>query len=117
MENNQGETLFRCISLAYPSDAAFEREMGLPPKTVSNWRRGRSTTYLKMLPELAHVLGVPVGDLVGAGREEHTTGEGELWKALRGVKHLPSHKKEELYKILTAVIVAMTGEVPHEEKE
>ncbi len=52
-----GETVTRLISEQFPSDAAFERMIGLPPKTVSNWRRGRSATYMKMLPALEAALG------------------------------------------------------------
>ena len=38
------EKVLRLIDLKYESDVAFERAAELPPKTVSNWRRGRSTT-------------------------------------------------------------------------
>ena len=51
----QGESVARERILAlieneYDSDAAFEREMELPPKTVNNWRRGRSSSFMKILP-------------------------------------------------------------------
>ena len=53
---NQSKTRERIISLIeaeFESDAAFERAMGLAEKTVNNWRRDRSASYMKMLPELA----------------------------------------------------------------
>ncbi|MBO7303602.1 MAG: hypothetical protein J6V09_00060, partial [Clostridia bacterium] len=48
----------------YESDAAFERAFGLAEKTVNNWRRGRSSSYMKMLPELSAEFRVNVGELL-----------------------------------------------------
>ena len=59
-----GETIFTLIERRYGSDAAFERAANLPPKTVNNWRRGRSSSYMKMLPELASLFGVSVQELL-----------------------------------------------------
>ena len=52
------------IESEYESDAAFERELGLPPKTVNNWRRGRSASFMRMLPALADSFDVSVGELL-----------------------------------------------------
>lgn len=59
-----GEIIFSLIETRYASDAAFERAANLPPKTVNNWRRGRSASYMKMLPELAALFDVSVRDLL-----------------------------------------------------
>ena len=59
-----GEIIFSLIELRYGSDAAWERAANLPPKTVNNWRRGRSSSYMKMLPELAALFDVSVRDLL-----------------------------------------------------
>ena len=59
-----GEIIFSLIETQYGSDAAFERAANLPPKTVNNWRRGRSSSYMKMLPELATLFSVSVHDLL-----------------------------------------------------
>ena len=64
---NQSKTRERIISLIeaeFESDAAFERAMGLAEKTVNNWRRDRSASYMKMLPELAAGFGIGVGELL-----------------------------------------------------
>ncbi len=58
------EKILALIESEYDSDAAFEREMELPPKTVNNWRRGRSASYMKMLPRLAESFDVSVGELL-----------------------------------------------------
>lgn len=52
------------IEAEYESDAAFERAMGIPDKTVNNWRRGRSASFMKMLPELSERFRVNVGELM-----------------------------------------------------
>ena len=52
------------IDSEFESDAAFEREMGLSDKTVNNWRRGRSSSFMKILPKLSASLGVNIGELL-----------------------------------------------------
>ena len=52
------------IESEFESDAAFERAMGLGDKTVNNWRRARSSSFMKMLPALADSFDVSVGELL-----------------------------------------------------
>ena len=52
------------IEAEYESDAAFERAMGIPDTTVNNWRRGRSASFMKMLPELSERFRVNIGELM-----------------------------------------------------
>lgn len=65
-EKNEGvrERILSLISSSFESDAAFERALSLPQKTVNNWRRGRSASYMKMLPRLSEEFGVNVGELL-----------------------------------------------------
>lgn len=66
--NNSAQVLEKIISLIeseFESDAAFERSVGLADKTVSNWRRGRSASYMKMLPRLSEIFKVNIGELLG----------------------------------------------------
>ena len=58
------ERILALIENEYESDAAFEREMNLPPKTVNNWRRGRSSSYMKMLPRFAEDFDISLGELL-----------------------------------------------------
>ena len=58
------ERVLSLIDAEFESDAAFERAMELPDKTVSNWRRGRSSSYMNMLPTLSEVFRVNVGELL-----------------------------------------------------
>jgi transcriptional regulator with XRE-family HTH domain len=56
--------LLSLIDSEFTSDAAFEREMGLKEKTVSNWRRGKSASFMGILPSLANRLSVNIGELI-----------------------------------------------------
>lgn len=52
------ERVLALIDSQYESDAAFERALGLREKTVNNWRRGRSASFMRMLPQLSERFGV-----------------------------------------------------------
>ncbi len=58
------ERVLSLIESEFESDAAFERVMSLPEKTVNNWRRGRSASFMRMLPELSSRFGVNIGELL-----------------------------------------------------
>ena len=62
--NETRERVLSLIETEFKSDAEFEREMNLPQKTVNNWRRGLSSSFMKMLPELAAGFGIGVGELL-----------------------------------------------------
>lgn len=52
------------IESEYESDAAFERAVGLADKTVNNWRRGRSASFMNMLPKLSETFSVSVSQIM-----------------------------------------------------
>jgi transcriptional regulator with XRE-family HTH domain len=58
------EKVLELIESEFESDAAFERALGLAEKTVNNWRRGRSASFMKMLPLLSDKFGINVGTLM-----------------------------------------------------
>lgn len=65
MKENTEKIRVRVLSLIeteFKSDAAFERAMNLPQKTVNNWRRGRSSSFMQMLPTLSDRFGVNLGE-------------------------------------------------------
>ena len=59
------ERVIGLISEKYPSDAAFEREIGIPQRTVADWKRRKSKSYLKMIPQLCEALNVTTDYLLG----------------------------------------------------
>ena len=65
-ENNERirERVLSLIDSEFESDASFEREMELGEKTVNNWRRGRSSSFMRILPELSELFGVNIGELL-----------------------------------------------------
>ena len=58
------ERILSLIDSEFDSDAAFEREMNLPKKTVNNWRRCRSTSFMQMLPTISQRFDINISDLM-----------------------------------------------------
>ncbi len=67
------ERILSLIDSEFESDAAFERALGLSEKTVNNWRRGRSASYMKMLPRLSEEFRVNVGELLDMPLRQNTS--------------------------------------------
>jgi len=65
------ERLFKLIRGKYETDVEFEKALGLKEKTVDTWKRGKSSAYLKMLPELCEHFQVSADYLLG--RSDNTT--------------------------------------------
>lgn len=102
------ERIFSLIASEYESDAAFERSLGLKDKTVNNWRRGKSASYMKMLPRLSEVFRVSVSDLldmpIEADRAELSEAELHLLHLYRRARALPKAQREALAQTLESVI-------------
>ena len=112
------ETAARIISLIeseFESDAAFERELGLAPKTVNNWRRGRSASYMKMLPRLADSFGVSVGELldmpIGHSGMDLSDDEINLLTLYRKCSVLTAPQRLAMTKTLESVIMLYLNSV------
>lgn len=67
------ERVLSLIESEFPSDAAFERELALAEKTVNNWRRCRSASFMRILPRLSEVFGVNVGELLDVPLRHNTS--------------------------------------------
>ena len=67
------ERVLTLIKAEFESDASFERELNLNEKTVSNWRRGRSASFMRMLPELSRTFGVNVGEILDIPLQEDSS--------------------------------------------
>lgn len=96
------------ISAEYESDAAFERDMDLKEKTVNNWRRGRSASFMKMLPALSEKFSVNVGEIldmpIRSDTSELSDDELSLLKLYRKTSILPEKAKSALRENLEATI-------------
>ena len=117
------ETRAKIIALIeseYESDAAFERELGLPAKTVNNWRRGRSASFMKMLPALADSFEVSVGELLDVpithDSSELSEDEIELLSLYRKSGVLSAKQKLALRKTLESTIELYLASAPEKKK-
>ena len=96
------------IESEYESDAAFERAMGLSEKTVNNWRRGRSASFMKMLPRLSDNFSVNVGELLDIPLRRDTSElseeELQLLRLYRKARPLPEKMRAALRETLETTI-------------
>ena len=96
------------IDSEFESDASFERELSLPDKTVNNWRRGRSASFMKLLPELSRCFGVNVGELldipISGDSAELSDDEISLLELYRKAHVLPQKARAALRKTLEMTI-------------
>lgn len=94
------ERVLSLIDAGFESDAAFERAMGLADKTVNNWRRGRSSSFMKMLPTLSDEFGVNIGELLDIPLRKDTS---ELSEEELHLLHLYRRSRTMPQKMRTAL--------------
>ncbi len=109
-ENNEKirERVISLIESEFDSDASFERTMGLAEKTVNNWRRGRSSSYMKMLPAMSEKFNVNIGEILAIPLRKDTSELSEdelnLLHLYRKSRTLPVKLRQSLSKTLESVI-------------
>lgn len=104
------------IESEFDSDAAFERAMSIPDKTVNNWRRGRSASFIKYLPQLSERFKVNVGELMDIPLRKDTSELSEeelhllhLYRRSRSMPEKMRHAlRETLEKTITLYISTYT---------
>ena len=101
------DKLISLIESEFESDAAFERALGLPQKTVNNWRRDRSRSYMNMLPRLSEVFSVSVSELMDMPLKngfELSDDEIHLLSLYRSARVLPKTLRDALRKNLESTV-------------
>ena len=102
------ERVLSLIESEFESDAAFERAMQLPTKTVNNWRRGRSSSFMKMLPTLSERFKVNVSELLDMPLRKDTSElsdeELHLLKLYRKARTMPLKMRTALRETLETTI-------------
>ena len=102
------ERVLALIDSEFESDASFERELGMSEKTVSNWRRGRSASFMRHLPELSELFGVNVGELLdiplSADGDQLSEEEISLLTLYRKSNILPKKMRRALTETLESTI-------------
>ena len=58
------DRIFLLVDKMYSEQREFAADLGIPASRVSEWRRKKSTSYNKRLPQIAIVLGTTVEYLV-----------------------------------------------------
>ena len=105
---NIRERILSLIDAEFESDAAFERALGIPEKTVNNWRRGRSASYMRMLPRLSEEFKVNVGELLDmplrSDTSELSDDELHLLHLYRKSRTMPQKMRTALRETLENVI-------------
>ena len=121
---NVRERVLSLIDSEFESDAAFERALGLPEKTVNNWRRERSSSYMKMLPRLSEEFRVNVGELLDIPLRSDTSELSEeelhLLHLYRKSRTLPIKLREALRENLESTItlyIKSVGELKAKNKK
>ena len=96
------------IESEFESDAAFERVMGLADKTVNNWRRARSSSFMKMLPKLSEEFKVNISELMDLPLRRDTSElsdeELHLLKLYRKSRSMPESMRSALRDTLESTI-------------
>ena len=102
------EKLILLIEAEYESDASFERALGLKEKTVNNWRRGLSSSFMKMLEELARAFRMNVSELMdiplSGGASELSEDELRLLSLFRKTRTMPQKMRYALSETLESTI-------------
>ncbi len=108
------------IESEYDSDASFEREVGLAPKTVNNWRRGRSASFMKLLPRLAECFDVSVGELLDVPISHNgldlSEDEINILTLYRKCTSLTARQRIALSKTIESVITLYLNSAPEKKK-
>lgn len=96
------------IESEFESDAAFERALGLADKTVNNWRRSRSSSFMKMLPMLSETFKVNIGELLDMPLRRDTSElsdeELQLLRLYRKSRSMPDAMRRALKETLETTI-------------
>ena len=111
------------IDSEFESDAAFERAFGIPDKTVNNWRRGRSSSFMRMLPELSDTFRVNVGELLDMPLRRDTSELSEeelhllhLYRKSRSMPEKMRHALRETIEKTITLYISTATELKNEKK-
>lgn len=64
------DRIFQLVDNKYREQREFAAELGLPASRISEWRRRKSESYMKRLPQIAEILNTTVEYLLTGGKKE-----------------------------------------------
>lgn len=71
------DRIFELVDQKYEEQQHFAAELGIPASRASEWRRRKSASYTKRLPEIAQVLNTTVDYLLTGEKKEPATVSGD----------------------------------------
>ena len=101
------EIILDLIKINYSSDVAFEEAAGLKRKTVDNWKRGLSKSYLKMIPKLCELFNVKPDYILGIEIPDATSEHPALTEHQLLVKMVNERAKGKSSDALKEIIAMM----------
>ena len=102
------ERVLSLVDSEFESDVAFEKEMELPAKTVNNWRRHLSSSYMKILPKLSERFKVNISELLDmpilGESSELSEDEIHILTLYRKSRTLPTKLRQSLSESIESII-------------
>ena len=82
------DRIFELVDIKYNEQQAFAAKLGIDPTIPSRWRKGKSTSYQKYLPQIAEALGTTTEYLL--------TGEGPKKKSAPAVSDSDTISEDDI---------------------
>lgn len=96
------DRIFKLLDAKKIEQKAFAAQVGVSEGTVSNWRRGVSSSYTRYLVEIAQVLGTTTADLLGEKQQSSPPSEED--RLLAGYDALSARNREKLEEYLDLLL-------------
>ncbi len=96
------DRIFKLLDAKKIEQKAFAAQVGVSEGTVSNWRRGVSSSYTRYLVEIAQVLGTTTADLLGEAQKSSPPSEED--RLLAGYDALSARNREKLEEYLDLLL-------------
>lgn len=95
------DRVFELADKKYPEQRDFAQALHIQPPRVSEWRRRKSESYMKRIPQIAEVLETSVEYLL-TGEEKKPAGQDASSKPdiLQKLEMLPPEDQEEIHLLI-----------------
>lgn len=99
------ERIFDLAARKYPEQKAFAEALGVSPTRISEWKKRKSESYIKRLPEIASVLGTtPEYLLSGTVADSATVSDPDLAAALSQFEKLTPEQRAKVIGYMEGLI-------------
>lgn len=96
------DRIFKLLDAKKIEQKAFAAQVGVSEGTVSNWRRGVSSSYTRYLVEIAQVLGTTTANLLGEAQKSSPPSKED--RLLAGYDALSARNREKLEEYLDLLL-------------